>query len=235
MNPLESRKRKETKWKDEDYYSSDDDTFLDRTGSIEKKREKRMRLAGRPTETREVLTLSTLNAKCAQIETEIHELEKKIENGEKLKERTDDSNVDIDDYLSLLKSGAYDVKSLRTRLRTARDELNKTIRLAEKAKPAPLPAYLQLKHQSRSPLVYDLPLRHEKQSDHQDSDFSNENSKQRPQTCSYLPEREPIPIKNRHIKLLAQSSSFEQPKGCVDTYFILLLPLEILHYSTLLI
>jgi hypothetical protein len=39
----ESRKRKPKNWEENDYYDSDDDTFLDRTGAIEKKREMRMK------------------------------------------------------------------------------------------------------------------------------------------------------------------------------------------------
>lgn len=39
----ESKKRKERNWEENDYYDSDDDTYLDRTGSIEQKREKRMK------------------------------------------------------------------------------------------------------------------------------------------------------------------------------------------------
>ena len=39
---IESRAKKEKNWEEADYYDSDDDTFLDRTGDIEKKRQKRI-------------------------------------------------------------------------------------------------------------------------------------------------------------------------------------------------
>ncbi|NXI36950.1 NADAP protein, partial [Galbula dea] len=42
-----SRKRKSKNWEAEDFYDSDDDTFLDRTGAVERKRLSRMKKAGK--------------------------------------------------------------------------------------------------------------------------------------------------------------------------------------------
>ena len=39
---IESRARKSKNWEEADFYDSDDDTFLDRTGDVERKRQKRI-------------------------------------------------------------------------------------------------------------------------------------------------------------------------------------------------
>ena len=59
----ESRKKKAKNWEDNDFYGSDDDEFLDRTGSIEQKRALRMKKAGKlekPVETFESLVSTML-------------------------------------------------------------------------------------------------------------------------------------------------------------------------------
>lgn len=51
-------------------------------------------------------------------------------------------DVDVDDYVKLLKTGASDVRKLKTRLREATEELKNVSKLLDIAKPAPLPSYL---------------------------------------------------------------------------------------------
>ena len=46
----ESREKKAKNWAANDFYDSDDDEFLDRTGDIEKKRQQRMKRVGKTEE-----------------------------------------------------------------------------------------------------------------------------------------------------------------------------------------
>ncbi|XP_072407250.1 kanadaptin [Chiloscyllium punctatum] len=71
-----SRKRKSKNWEAEDFYDSDEDTFLDRTGAIEKKRLNRMKKAGKVEE--EVETYDSLVAKLTEVQKELSDVEAKL-------------------------------------------------------------------------------------------------------------------------------------------------------------
>ncbi|NWH68546.1 NADAP protein, partial [Geococcyx californianus] len=71
-----SRKRKSKNWEDEDFYDSDDDTFLDRTGAVEKKRLNRMKKAGKIEEKPE--TYDSLVRKLNEAENELSEITEKL-------------------------------------------------------------------------------------------------------------------------------------------------------------
>ncbi|KAM9316890.1 kanadaptin [Gastrophryne carolinensis] len=71
-----SRKRKAKKWEDEDFYDSDDDTFLDRTGMVEKKRLTRMKKAGKIEEKPE--TFESLTSRLELVEKEMEEIASKL-------------------------------------------------------------------------------------------------------------------------------------------------------------
>ena len=47
VSSAESRQRKQKNWADNDFYDSDDDTYLDRTGDVERKRDTRMKKFGK--------------------------------------------------------------------------------------------------------------------------------------------------------------------------------------------
>ncbi|CAG7727111.1 unnamed protein product [Allacma fusca] len=126
-------KRKDRDWADEDYYSSDEDTFLDRTGTVEKKREKRMREAGK-IETK-IETYETLLEKDRLLQKEIGALREKIAKAEAVPDQ--DEEVDpLDAYMTDLKAGASDVKKLKSKLREIVADQVKNQKLLDIARPA---------------------------------------------------------------------------------------------------
>lgn len=51
VNFTEARRRQTRNWEENDYYDSDEDSFLDRTGDLDAKRQKRMKKVGKIQET----------------------------------------------------------------------------------------------------------------------------------------------------------------------------------------
>ncbi|KAM7445045.1 Kanadaptin [Porites harrisoni] len=98
----ESKKHKEKNWEENDFYDSDEDTFLHRTGSVEKKRIQRMKHAGKDQPTLE--TYETLTVKLRTLDNEIHDCENKLQQdfAAKSGSNSEVSADSLDDYMSSL-------------------------------------------------------------------------------------------------------------------------------------
>ncbi|XP_064159661.1 kanadaptin [Anguilla rostrata] len=150
-----SRKRKKKNWEDEDFYDSDDDTFLDRTGVVEKKRKERMKRAGKIEERPE--TYDSLVEKLAGVEKELAEAERKLSTSGKGAAQSS-SEDPLDAFMSEVRSevrgaGAMDGverRKLHLHASELRRETQRLRRLVELTRPAQLPA-LQTGTQSFEP------------------------------------------------------------------------------------
>ncbi|KAM6969653.1 kanadaptin [Tautogolabrus adspersus] len=136
-----SRKRKKKNWEDEDYYDSDDDTFLDRTGTVEKKRQERMKKAGKIEERPE--TYESLVAKLSEVERELAETQKKLSDG-----RGDSSGSSTEDSLDAFMSAvrkeaamdAVERRKLHVHVADLRKEAQRLRKLVELTRPAQMPS-----------------------------------------------------------------------------------------------
>jgi hypothetical protein len=150
--------RKVKKWEEDDFYASDEDEFLDRfvdseqlilfilwlrTGDIEQKRKKRMKMAGVGGDT--VETYDSLMGKLKEVENEVKEVEAELKKALERKEKADrrSNDCDLDNYLSELRKGAQvdkeSVTKLKVRLNTLGQDKNKLIKLINIARPATMP------------------------------------------------------------------------------------------------
>ncbi|XP_050312819.1 kanadaptin-like isoform X2 [Anthonomus grandis grandis] len=142
----ESKKRKTKNWEDNDYYDSDDDTFLDRTGTIEKKREKRMKVK----EPERAETYEGLVAKEKLLSTQIASLEKKLGETQRMHQKssfssnfTNNEEDSLDSYMKGLNDDKIDkqtISKLKLELANLRKEHANVVKLANVAKPVNMPA-----------------------------------------------------------------------------------------------
>ncbi|VTJ53490.1 Hypothetical predicted protein [Marmota monax] len=135
-----SRKRKAKNWEDEDFYDSDDDTFLDRTGLVEKKRLNRMKKAGKIDEKPE--TFESLVAKLNDAERELSEISERLKSSSKaLSESPPQDSLDA--FMSEMKSGSaldgVSRKKLHLRTFELRKEQQRLKGLIKIVKPAEIP------------------------------------------------------------------------------------------------
>nr|XP_057946792.1 kanadaptin isoform X2 [Doryrhamphus excisus] len=146
-----SRKRKKKNWEDEDYYDSDDDTFLDRTGTVEKKRKQRMKKAGKIEERPE--TYESLIAKLSEVEKEVAETQKKL--GTCGKNASGSSTDDpLDAFMTAVRSeaamDAVERRKLHMHVADLRKDAQRLRKLVELTRPAQLPSLLPSSSSSES-------------------------------------------------------------------------------------
>ena len=136
--------RKVKKWEDDDFYDSDEDEFLDRTGDIEQKRKKRMKMAGMAADT--VETYDSLTEKFEELEKEQKDTQVKLNEllrqKAKLDQDTSEDN-DLDKYMKKLKKGdtvnKEAVTRLKVRLQQLSTERERLVKLINIAKPTNMP------------------------------------------------------------------------------------------------
>ncbi|KFO78661.1 Kanadaptin, partial [Cuculus canorus] len=117
-----SRKRKSKNWEDEDFYDSDDDTFLDRTGAVEKKRLSRMKKAGKIEEKPE--TYDSLVRKLNEAENELSEITEKLKASGKVQSQPA-AQDSLDEFMTEIKSGCTLDSVARKKLHLRSFELKK--------------------------------------------------------------------------------------------------------------
>ncbi|OWR53993.1 putative smad nuclear interacting protein [Danaus plexippus plexippus] len=146
----ESRRKKQRDWSADDYYDSDDDTFLDRTGSVEKKRQARMEKNGLK-DTEKPLTYEDLLKQITDIENKIASEEKILEAlrvKSKQSELVDHEEDALDEFMNTLHTGhsmahKAEISKAKMSIQKLKTDLSKTRRLCELARPADAPPLLK--------------------------------------------------------------------------------------------
>ncbi|KAM9708211.1 kanadaptin [Menidia menidia] len=136
-----SRKRRKKNWEDEDYYDSDDDTFLDRTGTVEKKRQERMKKAGKIEERPE--TYESLVGRLSGVEKELAAAQAKLSAGKR--DSSGSSAEDsLDAFMTAVRSeaamDAVQRRKLHVHVADLRREAQRLRRLVELTRPAQMPS-----------------------------------------------------------------------------------------------
>ncbi|XP_041827158.1 kanadaptin [Melanotaenia boesemani] len=136
-----SRKRKKKNWEDEDYYDSDDDTFLDRTGTVERKRQERMKKAGKIEERPE--TYESLVAKLSAVEKELAETQKKLSAG-KHDPSASSAEDSLDAFMTAVRSEAamdgMERRKLHVHMADLRKDVQRLRKLVELTRPTQMPS-----------------------------------------------------------------------------------------------
>ncbi|CAH1407547.1 unnamed protein product [Nezara viridula] len=119
----ESKRHQKRNWEENDYYDSDEDSFFDRTGDLDLKRQKRMKKAGKIQET--VETYESLMAKHNDVTERLKESQLKLQKLLDLSQvETENENEDQDALDKFMKTLKHD-KPAKLDIKIARDEVEK--------------------------------------------------------------------------------------------------------------
>lgn len=139
----EGRQRKAKNWEQDDFYDSDEDTYLDQTGTIEKKRIQRRQRAGK--DDNKVETYESLMDKHNDILKEIEKVEVSLRASNKKDVKEIQGDLDsLDAYMVSIKNSTENLdKKAKTRLKfqlsQMKQEEQRLRKLLNIAKPASLP------------------------------------------------------------------------------------------------
>eukprot|EP00731_Ephydatia_muelleri_P009495 Em0005g81a len=134
-------KRKVKTWEENDYYDSDEDNFLDRTGEVEKKRRQRMRRVGKAEDV--VENYQSLMTKLSDVQKQIATLEDKLEKAKAADsaplagDTLDTYMTHVDHHLDSTKQAEF-----KHQVHELKKEEERLKKLACIAKPATIPSSL---------------------------------------------------------------------------------------------
>jgi len=140
----ESRKRKEKNWEQEDFYDSDEDNFLDRTGDIDAKRKKRMKKFGKAAGT--VDTYESLMEKHKLLMTDLQHAKSKLNrlNKNVTKEYGENNDEDsLESYMTDLRNyktvDKVEIKRLKIKINELQEDEEKLRKVINIVRPTTLP------------------------------------------------------------------------------------------------
>eukprot|EP00117_Sycon_ciliatum_P039138 scpid59854/ scgid28970/ Kanadaptin; Human lung cancer oncogene 3 protein; Kidney anion exchanger adapter protein; Solute carrier family 4 anion exchanger member 1 adapter protein len=124
--------------RDEDFYDSDEDSFLDRTGTAEKKRQKRMEKSGKNKSADGVETYDSLSKKLTDIQSQVKEAEGKLDKAMAAQGNNDGS---LEDFMNSIhdRLDRGQRAKLRQTIADLKKEESKLARLVALTAPTKLP------------------------------------------------------------------------------------------------
>ena len=93
-----ARKRR-NKLEENDFYDSDEDSFFDRTGDLDAKREKRRKALRKRPEKVKALSHEEITGKLTEVQKELEKLEKQMDKDKKIRSLTKASDDPLDAFM----------------------------------------------------------------------------------------------------------------------------------------